>query len=296
MSKMLALLSVTTLGLLTAMTAANAGPTMNRIKTNKQISIGYRESSIPFSYLGKDQKPVGFSLDLCSHIVQRLDSNLGEKIDVKMVPVNSSNRIPLIENGTIDIECGGTSSSKKRLMQVMFSVSTFVSRPAWLTMKSSKLKSAVDLKGKTVVVTQGSNAVANADEISRKDSLGLRIVKAKDHAESFLMLTTGRALAFMEDDILLAGLKAQYSNPGALAFLPDEYGKTYYGLMFAKNDPEFKKLVDGVLKKLMASGEFTKIYHKWFMSPIPPKGMNLDFPMSAALKERIKHPSDEVDY
>jgi glutamate/aspartate transport system substrate-binding protein len=299
MFKLASILSAFVVGAVGAISAASVAhadsPTLDRIKANKSISIGYREASIPFSYLGADQQPVGFSLDLCSHIIDRLNSDLGEKINVKLVPVNSSNRIPLIQNGTIDIECGGTSSSKKRLEQVMFSVSTFVSRPAWLVMKSSGLKSAADLKGKTVVVTQGSNAVSNADQISQKDGLGLRIAKAKDHAESFLMLTSGRASAFMEDDILLAGLKAQYSDPSALEFLPEQYGKTYYGLMFSKDDPEFKKLVDDVLGKLMASGEFTKIYTKWFESPIPPKNMNLNFPMTDALKERVAHPSDAVD-
>nr|WP_299847714.1 amino acid ABC transporter substrate-binding protein [uncultured Paracoccus sp.] len=207
-------------------------------------------------------------------------AHAGETLAVNLVAVNSSNRIPLIQNGTIDIECGGTSSSKKRLEQVMFSVSTFASQPAWLTMSASGLKSAADIKGKTVVVTQGSNAVAIAQGISQKDDLGLNVVQARDHAESFLMLTSGRAAAFMEDDILLAGLKAQYAKPDDLSFLSDQYDKTYYGLMFSKDDPEFKQTVDGVLSKLMASGDFNKIYDKWFVSPIPPKHINLNFPLN----------------
>ncbi|MCS0503302.1 amino acid ABC transporter substrate-binding protein [Ancylobacter mangrovi] len=293
--KLAAFLSAAALSVLT-LSAAQAGPTLDRIKSNKAISIGYRDASIPFSYLGADQKPIGFSLDLCSKLVTRLEADLGEKIAVNLVPVNSSNRIPLIQNGTIDIECGGTSSSKKRLEQVSFSVSTFASQPSWLTMADSGITSAADLKGKTVVVTQGSNAVGIAQGISQKEGLGLSIVQAKDHAESFLMLTSGRAAAFMEDDILLAGLKAQYKDPAKLAFLSDQYPKTYYGLMFSKDDPEFKATVDDVLGKLMASGEFTKLYDKWFVSPIPPKGMNLNFPMSEALKERVAKPSDVVDY
>lgn len=296
MFRLCAILTATTFTVLSA-AAAFAGPTLDSIKSKKSISIGYRESSIPFSYLGAEQKPIGFSLDLCAHLVDRLKADLGVPgLDVKLVPVNSSNRIPLIQNGTIDIECGGTSSSKKRLEQVMFSVSTFASQPSWLAMASSGLKTPEDLKGKTVAVTQGSNAVGIAQDISRKGNLGLNIIQAKDHAESFLLLTSGRAAAFMEDDILLAGLKAQYGKPADLAFLKSNYDVTYYGLMFSKDDADFKKTVDGVLRKLMASGEFTKIYDKWFMSPIPPKGMNLNFPMSGNLKERVAHPSDVVEY
>jgi glutamate/aspartate transport system substrate-binding protein len=296
MFKLCAILSATAFTVLSA-TTASAGPTLDGIKSKKTISIGYRESSIPFSYLGADQKPIGFSLDLCARLVDRLKADLGvPDIDIKLVPVNSSNRIPLIQNGTIDIECGGTSSSKKRLEQVMFSVSTFASQPSWLAMASSGLKTPEDLKGKTVAVTQGSNAVGIAQDISRKDNLGLNIIQAKDHAESFLLLTSGRAAAFMEDDILLAGLKAQYGKPNDLTFLKSNYDITYYGLMFARNDAEFKKTVDDVLGKLMASGEFTKIYDKWFMSQIPPKGMNLNFSMSGALKERVAKPSDVVEY
>ena len=296
MLKLCSILSATALTVLSA-TAAYAGSTLESIKSKKSISIGYRESSIPFSYLGAEQKPIGFSLDLCAHLVDRLKADLGvPELEVKLVPVNSSNRIPLIQNGTIDIECGGTSSSKKRLEQVMFSVSTFASQPSWLTMASSGLKTAEDLKGKTVVVTQGSNAVSIAQDISRKEGLGLNVIQAKDHAESFLLLTSGRAAAFMEDDILLAGLKAQYGKPDDLAFLKSSYDITYYGLMFAKGDADFKKAVDGVLQKLMASGEFTKIYDNWFMSAIPSNAMTLDFSITSALKERVAKPSDVVEY
>lgn len=275
---------------------ADAGPTLDRIKSNKAITLGYRESSIPFSYLGANQQPVGFSLDLCSYIINRLEIDIGEKLKINKVAVNSSNRIPLIQNGTVDIECGGTSSSKARLQQVTFSYSTFMTQSKWLTLASSNFKNAADLKGKTVVVTQGSNAVSVAQQISKDDSLNLNIIQAKDHAESMLMLTSGRAVAFMEDDILEAGLRAQSGNPQNFVFLPDEYNKVWYGLMMSKDDAEFKGLVDEVLASLMKSGEFETLYNKWFMKPIPPNNINIEFPMTKALEERIKHPSDEVDY
>ncbi len=271
-------------------------PTLSKIKASSTITIGYREASIPFSYLGANQKPIGFSLDLCAAIVERVKTDLGlANLTVKYTPVNSSNRIPLIQNGTVDIECGGTANDKKRQEQVSFSVATFVSQPRWLVKADSGLKRVADLKGKAVVVTQGSNAVGFAREINAKSNLGMSIVQAKDHAESLLMLTSGRAAAFMEDDILLAGLKAAASNPKSLDFLPEGYAKIYYGLMFTKGDTPFKTLVDDVLGKQMASGEFTKTYDKWFTSPIPPSNQNLAFPLSASLKERIAHPSDAVD-
>ncbi|MBR0841601.1 amino acid ABC transporter substrate-binding protein [Bradyrhizobium liaoningense] len=275
--------------------AAADSPTLDKIKSSGAITIGYREASIPFSYLGPDQKPVGFSLDLCAAIVDRIKEALKlPNVKVNYTPVNSSNRIPLIQSGTVDIECGGTANDKKRQEQVSFSVATFVSQPRWLV-KADGPKTAADLKGKTVVVTQGSNAVGFAQGVNAKEQLGFTIVQAKDHAESFLMLTTGRASAFMEDDILLAGLKAAAPNPNALTFLPEGYAKIYYGLMFTKGDTGFKALVDDVLSKQMASGQFEKTYAKWFNSPIPPKGENLAFPLSETLKDRIAHPSDAVD-
>ncbi len=293
------------LGLLPGLLAAAAmvepavaadSPTLAKIKSSGAITIGYREASIPFSYLGADQKPVGFSLDLCAAIVDRIKTDLSlPNLSVNYTPVNSSNRIPLIQSGTVDIECGGTANDKKRQEQVSFSVATFVSQPRWLVKADSGLKSAADLKGKTIVVTQGSNAIGFAQAVNAREQLGLNIAQAKDHAESFLMLNTGRAAAFMEDDILLAGLKAAAPNPGALAFLPEGYARIYYGLMFTKGDIGFKALVDDVLSRQMASGQFEKAYEKWFTSPIPPKGENLAFPLTEALKERIVHPSDAVD-
>lgn len=296
-ARVLSILSgIAVIGGMSGPSAAADSPTFARIKSSGAITIGHREASIPFSYLGPDQKPIGFSIDLCAAIVERIKTETGlPSLKVNYVPVNSSNRIPLIQSGTVDIECGGTANDRKRQEQVSFSVATFVSQPRWLTKADSGLKTARDLKGKTIVVTQGSNAVAFAQAVNAKEQLGLNIVQAKDHAESFLMLNTGRAAAFMEDDILLAGLKAAASKPDALMFLPEGYAKIYYGLMFTKGDAGFKALVDGVLSKQMASGEFEKTYAKWFTRPIPPKGENLAFPLTDELMERIAHPSDAVD-
>lgn len=280
-----------------AATAASAeSPTLDKIKRTGTITLGYREASIPFSYLDVDQKPVGFSMDLCAQVVDKIKTDLKlDNLAVKLQPVDSANRIPLMQNGTIDIECGSTSSSAARLKQVAFTVATFVSSARWLTKVSSGIHDVKGLDGKTVVVTQGSNAVGFAFGIKAKGGT-FTVIQAKDHGESMLVLQSGRAAAFMEDDILLASLKSRAPDPAALTFLPETYDLVAYGLMLRREDPEFKALADGVLKGMMASGAFATLYAKWFESPIPPRGENLTFPMSDALKERVAHPSDAIEF
>lgn len=283
------------LGSLAAMAQA-PGDTLQKIKETGTITLGYRESSIPFSYLDSQQRPVGLSLDLCQAIVAKVKEQLGlTNLAVKQVAVNSSNRIPLIVNGTVDIECGGTANNLARQKQVAFSVATFASQPRWLVLTNSGLKQAADLKGKTVVVTQGSNAVGFVRKINEDQKLNLSVIQAKDHGESMLTLSSGRAVAFLEDDILLAGEKANSRDPASFSFLPGGYELGYYGLMFKKDDAGFKALVDGVLIGMMKSGSFEQTYKKWFESPIPPRNMNLNFPLTERLKERIASPSDKVD-
>lgn len=296
MSRRVGTIVALSLALLAWGAAARAeSPTLAKIKQAGAITLGYRESSVPFSFLDQNQKPVGFSLDLCAAIVDRIKRELKlDTLAVKLQPVNSSNRIPLIQNGTIDIECGGTSSSLARLKQVSFTVATFVSSPRWLTKRSLGIADMKGLNGKTIVVTQGSNAAGFAQAFKAKGAT-FEVVQARDHAESLLMLQTGRASAFLEDDILLAGLKARAPNRDDLVFLPETFDTVPYGLMLPKGDEAFKALADGVLKEMMASGAFMTLYRTWFESPIPPYGDSLAFPPSEALKERIANPSDKVD-
>lgn len=284
------------LSLMASATCAQAQDgTLEKIKKANAISLGYRDSSVPFSFLDGQQKPVGISIDLCQAIVDRIKRDLKlPELKVDYAPVTSSSRIPLIANGTIDVECGGTANNVERQKVVAFSIATFVSQPRWLVKADAGLKKSADLKGKTVVATQGSNAVGFAMRINDQEKLGLNIVQGKDHAESMLLLETGRASAFLEDDILLAGVRANSRNPAGYAFLPEGYETIYYGLMFRKDDPAFKALVDDTLAGLMKSGEFTKMYRKWFESPIPPRGVNLEFPMTDLLKERVRKPSDKL--
>ena len=276
--------------------AQPTGDTLKKIKETRTMTLGYRESSVPFSFLDGQQKPVGFSMDICQAIVAKVKQQLNlPSLEVKEVAVNSSNRIPLVVNGTVDVECGGTANNAARQKQVSFTVATFVSQPLWLVRNDAGVKKPVDLKGKTIVVTQGSNAVGFARKFNDEQKLDLMTIQAKDHGESMLTLDGGRAVAWLEDDILLAGEKANSRNGASFALMPGGFDNIYYGLMLRKDDAEFKGLADGVIAGMMKTGEFDKLYKKWFESPIPPKGMNLNFPMTDKLRERIKSPSDKID-
>lgn len=295
-----ALAATLALALMPALTPARGQDltgTLKSIKETGRITIGYRESSVPFSYLDGDQKPVGFSIDLCGHVVEAVKKALGGgEIKVAYSPVNSATRLPLVANGTIDIECGSTANQLVRQKQVAFSVSTFVAQFKWLTRIDSGIATPDDLKGKTVVVTAGTNTSQYLNKLNQEQGLNLIIAQGKDHAESFLLMETGRASAFMEDDILLAGQKANAKDPAKLEILDKAYSADPYALMFRRDDPAFKALVDETLIALMRSGTFAKLYAKWFESPIPPHNENLNFPMSDALKERVAHPSDSVEF
>ncbi|WP_439366960.1 amino acid ABC transporter substrate-binding protein [Bradyrhizobium sp. DASA03005] len=283
------------LALLDVPTAQAASPTLDKIREVGKITLGYREASIPFAYLGSDQKPTGLSLDLCSAVADKIRIVLRRpELGIDYVPVNASNRIPLLQNGTIDVECGSTTNTAERQKQVSFSVATYVASPRWLVSVASGVTEPKGLDGRTVVITQGSLNFAVAKQVLGEQKLNVTIVQAKDHAESLLMLGTGRAAAWFEDDILIAGLVANATDPTAFRMLGATYAPSYYGLMTRREDPEFKALVDTVIKENMASGAFDKLYAKWFEAPIPPKGQNLRLPMSAAMKARVASPSDAL--
>jgi glutamate/aspartate transport system substrate-binding protein len=272
-----------------------ASQTLDKIKETGKIAFGYREASIPFAYLGADNKPTGLSLELCAAVADRLKSELKRPaLEIEYIPVNASNRIPLLQNGTIDIECGSTTNTTERQKQVAFSIATYVASPRWLVSASSAVTGLNGLEGQTVVVTQGSLNFAGAQKSITDQKLNAKIAQAKDHAESLLMLSAGRAAAWFEDDILVAGLVANSPDPKAYRMLPVTYAPTYYGLMTRRDDPEFKALVDAAIREKMASGEFNKLYSRWFESPIPPKGQSLMLPMSDAMKARVASPSDAL--
>lgn len=269
--------------------------TLKKIKDTNTIALGHRESSIPFSYYDDNQKVIGYSQDLMMKVVDAVKADLKlPKLQITFTPVTSQNRIPLVQNGTVDIECGSTTNNAERQQQVAFSDTIFVIGTRLLTRKDSGIKDFADLAGKNVVVTAGTTSERLLRKLNEDKKMGMSIISAKDHGESFLTLETGRAVAFMMDDALLAGAMANSKPPGDWVIVGKPMSNEAYGCMMRKDDAQFKKLVDGALAKAMTSGEAAKLYKKWFMSPVPPKGMNLNFPMSDDMIEAIKHPNDKA--
>jgi glutamate/aspartate transport system substrate-binding protein len=274
--------------------AQDAG-TLKKIKDTGVISLGHRESSIPFSYYDDKQQVVGYSHEFSMKVVEAVKQKLGmSDLKVKLTPVTSQNRIPLVQNGTVDLECGSTTNNAERQQQVSFSNTIFVIGTRLMTKKDSGVKDWADLKGKTVVTTAGTTSERLLRKMNQEKSMGMNIISAKDHGESFLTLSTGRAVAFMMDDALLAGERAKSNNPNDFVIVGAPQSHEAYGCMMRKNDPEFKKVVDDAIAKVETSGEADKIYKKWFESPIPPKGLNLNFPESDDMKALFKSPNDKA--
>ena len=271
--------------------------TLKKIKETGAIALGFRDSSIPFSYLDENQKPIGFAMDICYRIVDAVKKELKlDKLTVEFTPVTSSTRIPLLANGTIDLECGSTTNNPDRLKQVAFANTHFLTATRFVAKKSSKLSSIDDLKGKPVVATSGTTNIRQLVETNAARHLGINIVQAKDHAEAFLMVETDRAVAFVMDDILLAAFVTGSKDPDAYVISTDAFSKPEpCGIMLRKDDPAFKKVVDDATAALYQSPEGEKLYNKWFMQKIPPKGLNLNVPISAELKHEFAKPSDSPD-
>jgi glutamate/aspartate transport system substrate-binding protein len=269
--------------------------TIKKIKDTGSITIGYRESSIPFSYLDDKQQPVGYAMDLCMKVVDAVKAELKmPNLKVNLQPVTSSNRIPLLQNGTIDMECGSTTNSVARQQQVAFGPTYFVINVTAAVKKTSGVKSLADLNGKTISTTSGTTAVPLLKQYEKTKNADIKEIYGKDHAESFLLLSQDRVSAFVMDDILLAGQVANSSNPGDYMILTAESLRTEpYSMMIRKDDPQFKALVDKTVGGVMKSGEIDKIYTKWFTSPIPPKGINMNFPETPAIKDAFKNPNDK---
>jgi ABC-type amino acid transport substrate-binding protein len=271
-----------------------ADSTLDKVKASGTITLAYRESSIPFSYLDDKAQPVGFSHEICLKIVDDVKKATGRPdLKVNLQAVTSANRIPLLQNGTIDIECGSTTNNSDRGKQVQFATNYFYTGTRFLVKTGVNVKSIEDLKGKTVVSTSGTTNYKILRNLNEEKKLGMDLLAAKDHSESALMVESGRAVAFGMDDILLYGLRASAQNPAELSVVGDPIQVEPYAIMMRLDDPAFKKLVDGTLGGLMKSGEFTKLYTKWFLSPIPPKGINLNAPMSKELVDNLKAMSDK---
>jgi len=270
--------------------------TLKKIKETGAITLGHRDASIPFSYFDDKQQAVGYAMDLCGKIVDAVKAELKmPNLQVKLNPVTSATRIPLMANGTIDLECGSTTNNLERQKQVAFTITHFVTANRFVSKKAANLKSLDDLKGKTIVSTSGTTNIKQITELNGQKNLGMTILPAKDHAESFLMVETGRAVAFFMDDILLYSLVANSKNPSEWVISLDALSVEPYGIMLRRDDPSFKKVVDDAMTKVYKSGEINTIYAKWFLHPVPPKGINLNVPMSEVFKHVVAKPTDSGD-
>ena len=271
--------------------------TLKNIKESGAITLGFRDASIPFSYLDDSQKPVGFAMDICYKIVDAVKKELKlDKLEVKLTPVTSSNRIPLLANGTVDLECGSTTNNAEREKQVSFTNTHFLTASRYVSKKSSGISKIDDMKGKSIVSTAGTTNIKQLTEANAARNLGINIIAAKDHAEAFLMVETDRASAFVMDDILLASLVAGSKDPSIYTMSTDAFSKPEpYGIMLRKDDPAFKKVVDGATAALYQGGEGVKLYEKWFQQKIPPRGLNLNVPLGPELKNEFAKPSDSPD-
>src|SRR6267143_821061 len=289
-----AVLAAAALGF-SAAAAAQEG-TLQKVKSSGSITIGHRDASIPFSYYDDKQQVVGYAVDLCLRIVDAVKTELKlPKLETKYQLVTSANRIPLMANGTIDLECGSTTNNLDRQKQVWFTITHFVTANRWVAKKSANLKKLEDLKGKTIVSTAGTTNIKQITEINGQQNLGMNIISANGHPEAFQMVETGRAVAFVMDDILLFSLAAQSRNPKDYEISAVALSVEPYGIMLRKDDNEFKKVVDAAMVNIYKSGEINKIYDKWFLKPVPPKGLNLTLPMSEPFKKVVAKPTDSGD-
>ncbi|MBK7261176.1 MAG: glutamate/aspartate ABC transporter substrate-binding protein [Rubrivivax sp.] len=292
--------SVLAAALLGGIAAAQAaGPaldgTLKKIKDSGVVVVGFREASIPFSYYNDDKQPIGYSADITRLVLDQIKNKLElPGLQVRQLPITSQNRISLLQNGTIDFECNTTTHNESREKQVDFSNSFFIVGTRLLAKKDSGIKDFDDLKGNTVVVGAGTTSEILLRKMNAEKNMGMNVISAKDHSESFLTLSTGRAKAMMMDDALLAGERAKTRDPKDYVITGTPQSFEVYGCMLRKGDSQMKTLLDEVIAKAETSGAAAKIYDTWFMKPIPPKQLNLDFPMSDTMKALFAKPNDRV--
>ncbi|CDG22073.1 Glutamate/aspartate periplasmic-binding protein [Xenorhabdus poinarii G6] len=287
-----------TMMLLSAVGAAHAEEltgTLKKIKDNGIIVVGHRESSVPFSYYDNQQNVVGYSQDYSNLIVNAVKKKLDmPNLQVKLIPITSQNRIPLLQNGIFDFECGSTTNNDERQKQAAFSNTIFVVGTRLLVKKDSGIKGFDDLAGKNVVVTSGTTSEILLNKLNDEKQMHMRIISAKDHGDSFRTLESGRAVAFMMDDALLAGERAKAKKPDQWIIVGKAQSEEAYGCMLRKDDPQFKKLIDDVIVKVQTSGKAEKMFDRWFKEPIPPKKLNMNFSMSDEMRALFKSPNDNA--
>ena len=279
--------------LIASAATAAAADTLKKVADTGRITLAYRESSVPFSYISGTGKPVGFSMDIADAVVRELKRRSGKVLEVEYMAVTSQNRIPLLTNGTIDLECGSTTNNSTRGKDVAFATNHFYTGTRLLVKKTASVRNYQDLAGKVVATTSGTTNAQVLRKYNADKSLNMQLMLAKDHRDGMLLVDSGRAVAFGMDDILLYGLITTAKNPAEWDVVGDSLQVEPYACMLRKDDPKFKQLVDGVIADMIKSGEFERSYTKWFMSPIPPNNTNLKLPMALQLRENLKARSDK---
>jgi glutamate/aspartate transport system substrate-binding protein len=278
---------------LTTQIAAAEVSTLAKIKASQSITLGVRDSSIPLSYTGGDGQPVGFQMDICKQVVSDIQAQLGlPKLDVKYQTVNSQNRVVLVQNGTVDLECGSTTNNQARARDVAFSITTYIEEDRMAVRADSGIRTLRDLSGKTVVATTGTTAIQHLRRSERAAGLNWTDLYGKDHADSFLMLESGRADAWVLDQGVLRATIASSRNPGAYTVTGEPFNTEPIAIMFRKDDADFKKVVDGTIRKMDAGGDMKTLWNKWFIQPIPPRGIRMNMEPPEALVKLWSQPND----
>lgn len=273
--------------------AAHASPTLNKLREVGILTIGYREASIPFSYLDEKGRPVGYMLDICNRIAEALKEKLAlPHLETKMVLVTPATRIPLLMNGVVDLDCGSTTNTVERQKQVSFLLTTFVTSVRILSRKDRPIKMLRDAPGERIVSSAGTTGLRLLVDVNRSEQLQMQVLVARDHAEAFHMVASGRAAGFVMDEILLRGLVATSPNPGDFVISDEPLSIEPYAIGIRRNDGEFKRLADETLIEMFRNGEIQSIYRRWFESPIPPRRINLQQPMNSALQRLFRQPTD----
>jgi ABC-type amino acid transport substrate-binding protein len=277
--------------------AAEAGPALDRIQSSGRIVLAHRESSVPFSYLLPDGRPVGYAVDLCLKVAEAVRQRLKMKtLNPQFLLVTPANRIQMVVDGKADMECGSTTNNAERREQVAFTVPHYITGSRYLVRADSGITDLAQFDGKTIVSTKGTTALKSITQANNERALHIRIIEAPDHAKAMEMLAAGQADGFVMDDVLLYGIVSARPDAAKFRVVGKFLTIEPLSIVLPKNDPELKAIVDEEMKRLIASREANAIYERWFMRPIPPKNTALNLPMNYLLKDFWKYPSDQVPY
>ena len=283
-------------GAASAPATINDSPTLRKIREAGVISLGYRDSSVPFSYLDDAQRPIGYSVDICQRIVEAVKKRLGvRELELRYVPVSSATRLSMVANGSVDLECGVTTNNAERQRKVAFTITTYVAASRLVSRRAAPVMTLDDLRQKVVASTVGTTSLLHLQDLSTSRGLEMQILAARDDPEAFRMVETGRAAAYAMDDVLLRATIAGARRPEDFVLSDEALSVEPYGIMLNREDPEFKRVADEAITTLFRTGEIFRLYQRWFQSPIPPRGMNLQLPMHPAMRKVVEHPTDSGD-